>query len=476
MQLSSWRRKAPLCLTICTIFAAALIASTVVVADRPASATTARLRAAVAGTASGPTIKSIRVAPSVVGGNGGTATIQAHLANSGTCHFVMMSHPLFKVTLPTQQACKTTVTSYIKLGANPTNLKRAVALDFVAAQGSRSSKVLLYIAIAPKPVTPVVPTTTSAPAATTTTTTTPPIVFPSGAFTPPPPPVSTPTTLSAVTTSTTPAITTPSTPATTTTSTPAITTTTTSPSTTSTTVPPVTTTTAPPAGPVMETSTSGNWSGYVLDGTGFTTVSGTLTVPYLETDATCDTFESQWVGIDGSTNSDLIQAGIEEVGTEDNPAYSNYGECGIDQVDPVFYTNAWYEILPSPEIPQTMPVMAGDTVSVSITLTGGQWYIDMNDVTNGQSWSTTVDYSGPETSGEWITEATTGSSCGGICTETAYTPAVTWSNLGYTSSSVSDVDAITMVQNDEAVSTPSPVSNLSQLISDGFTTTYTGED
>jgi hypothetical protein len=474
MQFLSWRRKAPLCLTICTIFAAALIASTVVVADRPASATTPRLRAAAADTAGGPTIRSIRVAPSVVGGNGGTATIQAHLANSGTCHFVMMSHPLFKVTLPTQQACKTTVTSYIKLGANPTNLKRSVALDFVAAQGSRTSKVLLYIAIAPKPVTPVVPTTTSAPAATTTTTITPPIVLPSGAFTPPPP-VSTPTTLSAVTTTTTPATTTTTTPATTTTSTPATTTTTTPLSTTTTTVPPVTTTTAPPAGPVMETATSGNWSGYVLDGTGFSTVSGSFTVPHLETDATCDTFESQWVGIDGSTNSDLIQAGIEEVGTEDNPAYSNYGECGIDQVDPVFYTNAWYEILPSPEIPQATPVLAGDTVSVSITLSGGQWYIDMNDITNGQSWSTTVGYSGPETSGEWIAEATTSSLCGGICTETAYTPAVTWSNLGYSSSSVSDVDAITMVQNDEAVSTPSPVSSLSQLISDGFTTTYTGQ-
>ena len=52
---------------------------------------------------------------------------------------------------------------------------------------------------------------------------------------------------------------------------------------------------------------------------------------------------------------------------------------------------------------------------------------------------------------------------------------MTWTTSGYSSSSVSDVDAITMVQNDEAVSTPSPVSNLSQLISDGFTTTYTGE-
>ena len=44
-----------------------------------------------------------------------------------------------------------------------------------------------------------------------------------------------------------------------------------------------------------------------------------------------------------------------------------------------------------------MPVLAGDSVSVSITLSGGQWYIDMNDITNGQSWSTTVDYSGPDT-------------------------------------------------------------------------------
>jgi hypothetical protein len=57
---------------------------------------------------------------------------------------------------------------------------------------------------------------------------------------------------------------------------------------------------------------------------------------------------------------------------------------------------------------------------------------------------------------------------------TAFSPAVTFIGLGYTSSSVSDVDEIAMVQGGVAVSTPSPVASLSQLISGGFTTTYTG--
>ncbi len=69
------------------------------------------------------------------------------------------------------------------------------------------------------------------------------------------------------------------------------------------------------------------------------------------------------------------------------------------------------------------------------------------------------------------------SGCGGVCPETAYSPAVTWSDLTYTATGpVNDVEEITMVQGGVAVSTPSTVPTLAALLADGFTTTYTGDD
>ena len=110
----------------------------------------------------------------------------------------MVSKPLFKVTVPKAQPCKTTLTAYVKLGANPTELKRAVAIDLVASKGSYATKGLLYISVAPKPLPPA--TTTTTVAANTTTTTPPIIIIPS-------PSPGTTTTVPPVTTTTTPSTT-----------------------------------------------------------------------------------------------------------------------------------------------------------------------------------------------------------------------------------------------------------------------------
>jgi hypothetical protein len=62
-----------------------------------------------------------------------------------------------------------------------------------------------------------------------------------------------------------------------------------------------------------------------------------------------------------------------------------------------------------------------------------------------------------------------------LCTETDYEPAVTYSGLAYNSSAnVNAVTALTMNQQYVDVSKPSMVSNLGQLMRNGFTTRYTG--
>jgi hypothetical protein len=386
-----------------------------------------------------PAVKSIKVTPSIVSGSGGTATISARLARSATCLLKVVSKPLFKVSVPKEQSCKTTLTAYVKLGANPTSTTRAVALDLVATRGSYSSKALLYVSLAPKPL-PITTTTRTTVAPSTTTTTSPAM-----SLAPPP-------------------------PGTTTTTPPAPTTT-----------PP---TTSSPS-PTIDQSTSANWSGYALLGGPFTTVSGTFTVPHLGSDATCSTDESQWVGIDGVQNSDLVQAGIEETETP------NGGQCALNQSPPAPpITDAWYEVLPNDpsEVALTMTVNPGDTVTVSISSLSSGWQINVDDVTSSASQSVTVQYSGPATSAEWISEAVTDTSaCAGdskgnpsdqdICPETSYSPPVTYSGLMYGGSStplVTAVDELFMVQNGVTVSSPSNVASLSALDANGFTTTYTG--
>ena len=77
------------------------------------------------------------------------------------------------------------------------------------------------------------------------------------------------------------------------------------------------------------TTESTNWSGYVDTGSTFTGVSGEWTVPAVQPSVPLAA-SSQWIGIDGATNSSLIQTGT-----------SSITQNGATQYF------AWYEILPA---------------------------------------------------------------------------------------------------------------------------------
>jgi hypothetical protein len=153
---------------------------------------------------------------------------------------------------------------------------------------------------------------------------------------------------------------------------------------------------------------SSNWSGYAVSetspsglpcvpasGTAYSSVSGTWTVPTVSGGARQNTYSAAWTGIDGFTNSNLIQAGTEQDVIRGVPHYS-----------------AWWEILPAPEtVIPSITVLPGDSIKVSITRLGGtSWSITVTD--NGkaghpgpQSYTTTQTYAGQGTSAEWILEA-----------------------------------------------------------------------
>lgn len=225
-----------------------------------------------------------------------------------------------------------------------------------------------------------------------------------------------------------------------------------------------------PAGPSPVPYTSNNWSGYALTGGPFYSVSGTFTVPYVTTAATCDETLSEWVGIDGDDNNALIQAGVDETVFNEYTDACTPGE---------FYVTPWWEVLPAPATTiNTMTVDAGNSVTVTIILSSGVGYITVKDDTTGQSFTTEQPYSGPAKSAEWITEAFSSTVCSNSgspqqCAIAPYTPAVRFSGLSE-NGSVGQVQAITMQQNNVSVSTPSLVADLSALLTDGFTTTYTG--
>lgn len=147
---------------------------------------------------------------------------------------------------------------------------------------------------------------------------------------------------------------------------------------------------------------SSNWSGYALStttptglscvpasGQTYTSVSGTWTVPTVQGSGTTNTYSAVWTGIDGFTNSNLIQAGTAQDFTGGSPHYY-----------------AWWEILPAAEtVIPSITVQPGDSITVSIAKQqpSGPWTITVTD--GAQTFTTTQSYSGPGTSAEWIVEA-----------------------------------------------------------------------
>lgn len=154
------------------------------------------------------------------------------------------------------------------------------------------------------------------------------------------------------------------------------------------------------------TNQSNNWSGYgqgTLEqgGTLFHSIGAQWTVP----NATQHTkgqaeYSSDWIGIGGgcidsgctATDSTLIQAGTEQdVSSSGGSSYS-----------------VWWEVIPGPSLTVTsMSIHPGDRIAASIAETipnSEVWTISIKDLTNGQSYGTTVPYSSSHGSAEWIQE------------------------------------------------------------------------
>jgi hypothetical protein len=144
----------------------------------------------------------------------------------------------------------------------------------------------------------------------------------------------------------------------------------------------------------VSADTSLNWSGYVASQGTFTSVSGTWTVPSVANTAAQPAADATWVGIGGVSSHDLIQAGTQAItnsGSGNNVTYQ-----------------AWYELLPSDMQTISLPVHAGDSVSVSLAETSSNvWTISFTNHTTGSTYTTNVNYNSSLSSAEWIEEMPT---------------------------------------------------------------------
>jgi hypothetical protein len=190
-----------------------------------------------------------------------------------------------------------------------------------------------------------------------------------------------------------------------------------------------------------------NWAGYDATGGPFTGVRGTFTVPGVGAGATSSEYTTVWVGLDGADNDNLMNAGI------------------IEEVDPsnasAFLVSAFWVIGvgSSLNMIDSVDVSAGDTVSVIISqVSGTTWEISLQDVTNGESYSTTQTYTGPGSEADWIV------SSGSV---EPFTPAVSFSNLGVAGTATGLEEPVLYVGN-SAAATPSALSGTN------FSVSYTG--
>jgi Peptidase A4 family len=138
---------------------------------------------------------------------------------------------------------------------------------------------------------------------------------------------------------------------------------------------------------------SQNWSGYVVQssaGKSFSSVSGSWVEPSVA-QSSSDGYSAFWVGIGGASNQSQA---LEQVGTS------------AQVVNGQTTYNAWYELVPSAQVPLNMTIHPGDHISAKVNVNGTSVTISITDHTTGQSVNKTLQMNNPDTSSaEWIAEA-----------------------------------------------------------------------
>ncbi len=200
---------------------------------------------------------------------------------------------------------------------------------------------------------------------------------------------------------------------------------------------------------VQESIASTNWAGWIASGTTFTGVGGNWTVPSVAPSSEAQ-YSSEWVGIGGVLEGDLIQTGT----SQDTPTGSS-----------AYF--AWYELLPGSAVAIDAPVAPGDAMSASITEgKPATWTISIEDQTQNWIYTNTFSYSIPAQTAEWVEEAPT---VNGSQSTLADFGSSTFSSLGVSGDDTSAVGVTDVDMTDAAgtiIAYPTPI------VSDSFSAFY----
>jgi hypothetical protein len=162
---------------------------------------------------------------------------------------------------------------------------------------------------------------------------------------------------------------------------------------------------------------SSNWAGYAAHGAGFHSVWASWRQPGVSCGRGQTAYSAYWVGLGGYSSGSQA---LEQIGTE--------ADCQSGR--PVL--SAWFEMVPAPSLPVSLPVSAGDDITALVTVSGHRATLVLSDQTRRRSFHTSV-WSGPIdiSSAEWIVEAP--SECSTTCMTL---PLANFGNAVFTSAKV----------------------------------------
>lgn len=140
------------------------------------------------------------------------------------------------------------------------------------------------------------------------------------------------------------------------------------------------------AQPATTAQPSRNWSGYIGSNAYYSGVSALVQTPVARGQQSTASAVASWVGIGGTTSSDLIQAGVE-----------------VDTSGPVAQYHAWYETLPQNSRNVALQIGPGEWVFVDVQeLAFDLWQVTIVD--GQQVFQMQIPYTSSHSSAEWIVE------------------------------------------------------------------------
>ena len=107
---------------------------------------------AAAASLEGPAVLSVHATPSALGPSGGTVTVTGRVKNARSCQIEVLSRQSFPVVYshnPTTACQNGAFSARVTIGANPSPVKRTVALALLAEDGNLSSIGRFYVSLAP---------------------------------------------------------------------------------------------------------------------------------------------------------------------------------------------------------------------------------------------------------------------------------------------------------------------------------------